>query len=81
MLLTLLQTEQTQVSQLFSELPVQGLLCLQMEILHKWTWKVISLFYVPTWKFIHIIIHSGWGLAWLCMKERVNSLICISYIQ
>ena len=33
-------------------------------ILHYWTWQVISLFNVPTWKLIYIIIHSGWSLAW-----------------
>ena len=31
-------------------------------ILHWWTWQVISLFYVQTWMFIYIIIHSGWSL-------------------
>ena len=31
-------------------------------LLHKWTWQVFSLFYVPTWKFIYIIIHSGGAL-------------------
>ena len=55
-LLTLLQTEQTQIrqllkEQLLKELPNQGLLCFLMEmwldmILHYWTWQVISLFYV-----------------------------------
>ena len=29
----------------------------------------MSLFYVPTWKFIYIIIHTGWSLAWIIMKE------------
>ena len=33
---------------------------------------MISLLYVPTWKFIYIIIHSGWSLAWIFMKERVK---------
>ena len=75
-LLTLLQTEQTQIRQLLKELPNQGLLCFLMEmwldmILLYWTWRVISLFYVQIWKFIYIIIHSGWGLAWIFMKERV----------
>ena len=37
-------------------------------------WQVISLFYVPTWKFIYIIIHSRWSLALIFMKERVNWL-------
>ena len=41
-------------------------------ILQKWTWQVISLFHVQTWKFIYIIIHSGWSLAWIFMKERVK---------
>ena len=41
-------------------------------ILHKWTWQVISLLYIPTWKFIYIIICSGWSLAWIFMKERVK---------
>ena len=27
---------------------------------------------VPTWKFIYINIHSGWSLAWIFMKQRVN---------
>ena len=44
-------------------------------ILHKWTWQVISLFYVQTWKFIYIIIHSGWSLAWIFMKERVKGAL------
>ena len=39
-------------------------------ILHLWTWQVVSLFNVPTWKFICIIIHSGWSLAWIFMKEK-----------
>ena len=39
-------------------------------ILHWWTWQVISLFYVPTWKFIYTIIHSRWSLARIFMKER-----------
>ena len=38
-------------------------------ILHNWTWQIISLFYVPKWKFTYIIIHSGWSLAWIFMKE------------
>ena len=29
------------------------------------------LFYVQTLKFIYIIIHSGWSLAWIFMKHRV----------
>ena len=29
-------------------------------------------FYVQMWKFIYIIIYSGWSLAWIFMKERVN---------
>ena len=29
-------------------------------------------FYIPTPKFIYIIIHSGWSLAWIFMKERVK---------
>ena len=29
-------------------------------ILHQWTWQVISLSYVPTGKFIYIIIHTKW---------------------
>ena len=33
---------------------------------------VNSLFYKPTWKFIYIIIHSGWSLLWIFMKEMVN---------
>ena len=41
-------------------------------ILHWWTWQVISFFYAPTLKFIYIIIHSGWSLAWIFMKERVK---------
>ena len=41
-------------------------------ILHKWTWQVISLFYVHTWNIIYIIIHSGWSLAWIFMKEMVK---------
>ena len=44
-------------------------------ILHKWTRQVISLFSVPTWRLIYnIIIHSGCGLAWLFMKERVKQM-------
>ena len=35
----------------------------------------ISLFYVQTWKFIYIIIHNGWSLAWIFMKERVKLLL------
>ena len=31
------------------------------------------LFCVQTWKFIYIIIHTGWNLAWIFMKERVKS--------
>ena len=31
------------------------------QILHKWIWTLVSLFYVPTWKFIYIIVHSGWS--------------------
>ena len=42
-------------------------------ILHQWTWQVISLLYVPTQKFINIIINSGWSLAWIFMKERVDT--------
>ena len=38
-----------------------------------WTWQEISLFYVQTWTFICIIIHSGRSLAWIIMKERVKS--------
>ena len=41
-------------------------------VLHNWTWQIISLLYVPIWKFIHTIIHSGWSLAWIFMKERVK---------
>ena len=41
-------------------------------ILNKWSWQVISLFCVQTWKFIYIIIHSGWNYAWIFMKERAN---------
>ena len=36
--------------------------------------EVLSLLYVQKWKFIYKIIHSGWSLAWICMKERVNWL-------
>ena len=36
-------------------------------ILHKWTWQVISLFYVPTRKFIYIIIQSRLSLVWIFM--------------
>ena len=43
-------------------------------ILHKWTWQVISMFYVPAWKLIYIIIHNEWSLAWIFMKEKVNLL-------
>ena len=39
-------------------------------ILHKWTWQVISLFQVPSGKFIYIIIHSGWSLAWIFMNVK-----------
>ena len=44
-------------------------------ILHKWTCKVIILFFVPTCKFTYLIIHSGWSLAWIFMKERVNKVL------
>ena len=44
------------------------------QILLKWTWQVIPLFYVPTWTFIYIIIPSGWSLAWIFMRERVNTI-------
>ena len=50
--------------------------------LHKFTLQVISLFYmyVQTWKlnfdFI-IIIHSGWSLPWIFMKERVK--VCLYF--
>ena len=30
-------------------------------------------FYVQTWKFIYIIIYSGRSLAWIFMKEKVNT--------
>ena len=33
------------------------------------------LFYVQTWKFIYIISHSGWSLAWIFMKERVKGTV------
>ena len=42
-------------------------------ILHKWIRQVISLLYVPTSKFIYIVIHSGWSLAWIFIMERVKS--------
>ena len=39
-------------------------------------WGIVSLnfwmFCVQMWKFIYIIIHSGWSLAWIFMKERVK---------
>ena len=40
--------------------------------LNKKTWQVISLFYVPKWKFIYIIIHSGKNIARIFMKQMVN---------
>ena len=42
-------------------------------IQYNWTWEIISLFYAPTWKFICIIIHSGWSQAWIFMKEWVKT--------
>ena len=51
------------------------------------TWQVISLFYLTTWKFIYIIIQSGWSLAWIFMKERVRKItfsnwgtLCVDWI-
>ena len=41
-------------------------------ILHQCTLQVFSLFYVQIWKFIYIIIHSGWSLARIFMTEKVN---------
>ena len=44
-------------------------------ILQKWIWQVIALIYVPIYKsFFHIIIHSGWSIACIFMKERVKDL-------
>ena len=40
---------------------------------NQWTCQDISLFSVPTWNFSYIIIHSGWSLAWIFMKERANN--------
>ena len=34
------------------------------------------MFYVQMWKFIYIIIHSGWSLVWIFMKERVKGGFC-----
>ena len=52
-----------------------------------------SLFYIQMWKFIHIIIHSGWSLVWIFMKltlkegaprDQVWDLLCVqlaSYLE
>ena len=45
-------------------------------IQHKWIWQVFLL-NVPTWKFIYTIIHSGWTLAWIFMKEWVKEFYYI----
>ena len=50
-------------------------------ILHQWTWQVISLFYVPTWKFIYIVMNNGWSLAWIFMKERVKYRSWVSLLR
>ena len=34
------------------------------------TWQVITLFYVPTWKFKYKFIHCGWSLMIIFMMER-----------
>ena len=36
--------------------------------------------YVPTWKFIDIIIHSGWRLAWIFMRKGLKQGQCLKCI-
>ena len=51
----------------------QGLLCLLVAIWYTWSYTCGPLFYVATGKFIYIIIHCGWSLAWIFIKERVET--------
>ena len=50
-------------------------------ILHTWAWQVLSFFYVQTWKLIYVIIHSGWSLAWIFMKEKVYNWNPASWLE
>ena len=47
--------------------------------LHLWIWQVFffCFMYQHEILFIYIIIHSGWSLAWIFMKERVKRVYSV----
>ena len=67
-----LQTEQTQTRQLAAG---SGSTLFAYGNMIRYDPTLVDLtsnFYVQAWKFIYIIIQSGWSLAWIFIKERVK---------